>query len=313
MEAQNILMIQLRQLGDILLTTPCLRAIKEHNPHHRISFLCHSMGREILKDCPYLDELITYNDKSTLDYWLMLLSLRKRKFSMVFDFMANPRSAKFAWSTRSPKRYAFSTGRNWAFTHLIPRPKESDYVVREKFQLLKAAGFQAHNEELLMSWSDKDLGPYKELMEQKAFASAPFKVALSPTYRRPERSWPQEYFIELAERLVREKNAAVVWTWGPGEESIIQDMMRRTSVQTFSSPRTNLKELTALFAHLDLFIGNPNGASHFAVAAGCATLKLCAPEIASRAWSPRTEKHRMIKVWDDIKNLSVDSVWNSIS
>src|SRR5712671_5134709 len=109
METQNILMIQLRQLGDILLTTPCLRAIKEDNPKHRISFLCHSMGRDILQNSPYLDELITYNDKSPIEYWQMVYSLHKRGFTMVFDFMANPRSAKFAWSTRSPKRYAFST------------------------------------------------------------------------------------------------------------------------------------------------------------------------------------------------------------
>jgi heptosyltransferase-3 len=313
MEKQNILMIQLRQLGDILLTSPCLRAVKEDNPEHRLTFLCHTMGREILQDSPYLDELITYNDKSAFEYWQMAFSLRKRGFTMVFDFMANPRSAKLAWLSRSPQRFAFSTGRNWAFTHIIPRQTESDYIVREKFELLKAAGFHPTDESLFMPWSpEKDLGPYRELMQHPEFASAPFKVALSPTHRRENRRWPLENYIQLAERLVREKNAGIVWTWGPGEEGIIADLVQRTQVRTFASPRTRLKELTALLSKLDLFIGNPNGASHFAVAAGCATLKLCGPQTETRAWSPLTEKHRIVKVWDDIKNLSVEAVWKAI-
>lgn len=313
MEVQNILMIQLRQLGDILLTTPCLRAIKEDNPKHRITFLCHSMGREILQDSPYLDELMTYNDKTPFEYWKMAFSLRKRGFSMVFDFMANPRSAKFAWLTRSPKRYAFSTGRNWAFTHIVPRKAESDYIVREKFELLKTAGFRASNEALLIPWSEKDLGPYKTLMNQTDFANAPFKVALSPTHRRENRRWPLEKYLALAERLVHEKNAAVVWTWGPGEEEIIADLVRRCKVRTFASPRTNLKELTALLSKLDLFIGNANGASHFAVAANCATLKLCGPHTEVQAWSPLTEKHKTVKVRDDIRSMSVEAVWELIT
>lgn len=312
MQIQNILMIQLRQLGDILLTSPCLRAIKEDNPHHRITFLCHTMGKEIFQDSPYIDELITYNDKSLFEYWNMAFSLRKRKFTMVFDFMANPRSAKFAWLTRSPQRYAFSTGRNWAFTHVIPRQVQSDYIVREKFELLKAAGFHPRNEDLIMPWSTKDLGPYQELMKVESFAKAPFKVALSPTHRRENRRWPLENYVELAERLVREKEAAVVWTWGPGEKEIINDLISKCSVPTFASPRTTLKELTALLSKVDLFIGNPNGASHFAVAANCRTLKLCGPHTEIQAWSPLNERHQTVKVHDDIKNLSVDEVWKKI-
>ncbi len=310
--AQNILMIQLRQLGDILLTTPCLRAIKADNPQHRISFLTHSMGREILRDSPYLDELITYNDKTRLAYCALAFSLRQRKFTLVFDFMANPRSASLAWLTRCPRRYAFSTKRNWAFTHIIPRQIDSDYIVREKFELLKAAGFSPQDESLLMPWDTADLAPYQELLAHDAFRLAPMHIALSPTHRRENRRWPLASYITLAERLVREKNAAVVWTWGPGEEAIIDELIRSCAVPTFKSPRTNLRQLTALLAQLELFIGNANGASHFAVAAGCATLKLCGPHTEAQAWSPLTHQHRIVKAWDDIKNLSVETVWSAI-
>ena len=313
MKPQNILMIQLRQLGDILLTSPCLKAVKEDNPEHRITFLCHSMGRPILQDSPYLDELITYDDLSLWEYTKMALSLHHRQFTLVFDFMANPRSAKLAWLTRAPQRIAFSTGRNWAFTDTVPRQLKSDYIVREKFELLKKAGFHPVDDSLIMPWSaGKDLGPYHELMRHPEFASAPLKVALSPTHRRENRRWPLENYLALAERLVREKSAAIVWTWGPGEQDIIADLVQRCPVKTFASPRTNLRELTGMLAQLDLFIGNANGASHFAVAANCATLKLCGPHTEEQAWSPMTGKHRTVKDWDDIRSLSVDKVWEAL-
>ena len=313
MQPQNILMIQLRQLGDILLTTPCLRAIKEDNPQHRVSFLCHRMGTEIFRDSPYLDELIIYDDRNLLNYWKMALSLHKKNYSMVFDFMANPRSAKFAWLTRSPRRFAFSTGRNWAFTHHIPRQEDSDYIVREKFELLKAAGFHPRHEELLIPWSEKDLGPYHELMRDKSFSEAPLKIAISSTHRRENRRWPLESYLNLAERLVREKNAAVIWTWGPGEKEIVEGLVKDCSVKTYISPKTSLKQLTALLSKMDLFIGNANGASHFAVASGCRTLKLYGPHSETRAWSPLDERHQIVKDSTDIKNLSVEKVWNSVS
>lgn len=290
-----------------------MRAIKEDNPQHRITFLCHSMGRTILENSPYIDELILYNEKNWHQYWNFALSLRKRKFSKVFDFMANPRSAKLAWLTRAPERYSFSTGRDWAFNRIVPRAHPSDYVVREKFKLLRTAGFEARNEELVMPWSEKDLGPYKELMQKQSFASAPFKIALSPTHRKEVRRWPLDSYKELAERLIKEKQAAIVWTWGPGEKHIIDELIDTCTVPTFASPKTTLQELTAMLSHMDLFVGNSNGASHFAVASGCSTLKISGPNSEPQAWSPLNERHRSIDSSEDIRLVKCDDVWDIVN
>src|SRR5690606_12975626 len=89
----KILVIQLRQLGDILLTTPCLRALKQEFPKARITFLSHAMGRLILDDCPSLDEHFFYDDTwSKMRELRLARTLRARGFDLVFDFMNNPRS-----------------------------------------------------------------------------------------------------------------------------------------------------------------------------------------------------------------------------
>ena len=72
---KNILVIQLRQLGDILLTTPVVRSLKEQYPEARVTFLCHPMGKMILDDNPYIDVVITYNPEQT--FWEGLRFLKE--------------------------------------------------------------------------------------------------------------------------------------------------------------------------------------------------------------------------------------------
>ena len=54
--AKKILIIQLRQLGDVLLTTPCVQTIKKDSPDHHITFLSHAMGCHVLAENPYIDD-----------------------------------------------------------------------------------------------------------------------------------------------------------------------------------------------------------------------------------------------------------------
>src|SRR5689334_4672337 len=107
------LIIQLRQLGDILLTTPIPKAIKSHAPQAHVTFLAHSMGNLILKDNPYIDEIVTYNEsESVAEQIKKLLHLQKQKYHIVFDFMNNPRSAVMSVASGAKKRYGFSSIRS---------------------------------------------------------------------------------------------------------------------------------------------------------------------------------------------------------
>src|SRR5689334_6867479 len=117
---ERILVIQLRQLGDILLTTPVLRAIKKERPKANLTFLSHAMGRLILEQSPFLDEHFYYSDQSTKrEEWKLAKTLRERRFDLVFDFMNNPRSAFYSFLSRGTLRYAFRSARRPAYTEIV--------------------------------------------------------------------------------------------------------------------------------------------------------------------------------------------------
>ncbi|MBP6217129.1 MAG: glycosyltransferase family 9 protein [Oligoflexales bacterium] len=296
MQAKKILLIQLRQLGDILLTSPCITALKKDNPQHHIAFLCHRMGVPLLGDQPTLDALYTYHEKDSLrQKWNLLQTLRREQFDYVFDFMNNPRSSLFAWWTRSINRYAFSSARSLAYTHTIPRSSAESYIVEEKFSLLRSAHFSAGSEDLLCpKISPTDQTAVETLLSRQDFREAKLRVILSPTHRRRARSWPHDRYLSLAAYLHQKWGACVLWAWGPGEEEEIDQLISQCQTPSSKLPRTSIRELCAVMRHCDLFIGNSNGPSHLAVASSLCSLQLHGPT-NSLSWCPMNSRHQAIQ------------------
>lgn len=294
--SDHILIVQLRQLGDIMLTTPVLREIKRERPKARITFLSHAMGRMVLEDCPYLDEHFVYDESAGLAAgWQLAKTLRQRHYDLVFDFMNNPRSAFLTRMTGAMERVAFKSARFWAYNTMIQRPKVSDYIVREKFLLLRAAGFTPSNESLVFPWFERHTGPMLHFMSQQTtYRDAPLRVVLSPTHRREARRWPLASYAALADWLVRDRGAQVLWLWGPGEEDTIDKAMGLCQENTLKAPTTSFRESAAIIANADLFVGNSNGPSHIAVATDICSLQLHG-HTESMAWCPMTAKHQALQ------------------
>lgn len=308
----RVLLIQLRQLGDILLTTPSIRALRLLYPDAQIDFLSHRMGRLILANNPDIDHLYTYSEDDSFSEKLALTwRLRSSHYNLVIDFMHNPRSALFSFVTRAPKRVAFTSRRRWAYTETFPHPKESIYIVREKFSLLSQLGLKAEAEQLILPWQVSDLGPYTAFKEQTPqFANAAVRIALSATHRRAERRWPLERYAKLSDRLSAEWGAAVVWFWGPGEKDMVEEAVKLCKESAFLAPATSFAELAALTSQFDLFIGNSNGPSHVAVACQTPSLQLHGPTKA-RSWSPLKERHQAVQR-DTMTDIAISDVWQAI-
>lgn len=310
MKENNILVIQLRQLGDILLTTPVLREIKKENPECHLSFLSHPMGRKIITGSPYVDEHILYDEKEGfLKQVSFLRGLKNYNFDMVLDFMTNPRSALQTMATSAEKRISFSSSRNFAYTDIVDRGNDSHYIVNEKFQLLTSAGYSPSSIKLDLPWQETDLAPlYIALQEFSEFEAAPIRIVMSPTHRRVRRQWSLDKYAALADRLVERWHASITWIWGPGEEDVIDEVISKCKELTFKAPATNFHEAAAYIANHDLFIGNSNGPSHVAVAADICSYQLHGHTNLT-SWCPMTEKHRGIQSREYGKeNATLDSI-----
>jgi ADP-heptose:LPS heptosyltransferase len=307
---ERILLIQLRQLGDILLTTPCVAAVRQERPRAKIAFLSHAMGRLVLDDNPHVDEHFFYESGWSLaQHARFVANLRERNFDLVVDFMNNPRSALFTMATGAPDRVAFRSSRRFAYTTVVPKSDEPRYVVERKLKLLEAAGFKPNGIpelgkpapgpralNLTLPWFESSTRPFMQLLGRvPTVRDAPLRVVLSPTHRRERRRWPLDRYAELADWLVRDWGAAVIWLWGPGEEATIDAVQQLCKEATIKAPPTTLRELAALVANCDFFVGNSNGPSHIAVATGIPSLQLHG-HTDGAAWTPPGQgRHRYLQ------------------
>lgn len=305
----KVLIIQLRQLGDILLTTPAIRAIKKSLPEAEISFLTHPMGKLILSGNSDLTEHLIYPTGSRWQQWQFVLQLRAKQFDVVFDFMGNPRSALLTRLTGAPKRFSFASRRSWAYTSVVPRESGHDYIVREKFRILAQAGISSDDVRLVLPWNESDLHLWSDFVQTvPQLSHHQPRIVLSPTHRRITRRWPLESWVQLADYLVREWDATVIWLWGPGEKDEVLNIQKHCVERTFLAPETTFRELAAVIAQCELFIGNSNGPSHVAVAVNTPSLQLHGPTDAP-SWSPMTKRHQTVaKPSMEMADVSVEDV-----
>ncbi len=295
MPGLKILVIQLRQLGDILLTTPVIRAIKDQNPEAQVDFMTYPMGRLIIPGNPLVRKHIIAPQEGILEALRFARELRRESYDVVFDFMATPRSAVIARLVPAKERIAFHTSRAPLFTKTVPRGKAEEYIVREKFRLLKAIGINSSDVRMMLPVAERDHDVARNFISSNPeLSKSQMRVILSPTHRRAERRWPMERWAELAVWLERDQNAKVIWIWGPGEESEIDAVMKLAGGVGTKSPKTTFRELAALIKECHLFIGNSNGPSHVAVAMDTPSIQLHGPTSAV-SWCPMTEKHRAVQ------------------
>ena len=132
----RILIVQLRRVGDILLTTPVAPYLRQAIPGASVDFLCEPMGKTVLETNPHLSNVLIYDRKHALRE---IARVRSRKYDAVLDFLNNPRSAHLTAASGARWRVGFKNG-FWGsvcYNVAAPVPKEPEYVPSRKLRLVR--------------------------------------------------------------------------------------------------------------------------------------------------------------------------------
>ena len=301
----KFLLIQLRRIGDVLMTTPSIRLLRESFPEAELTFLTEAPSDQVLQNNPYLDEIIIYRKAKTFNETISFLgNLRKSQFDCVIDFFGNPRSALMSRISGAPIRIGFGfRGRSWAYTHPVKISSAVTYAAQDKAQLLNPLGIYAKDFGLDFIAEEKDRIYAERLFEQVGIEESDFVVSLSPVSRQLYKVWPAERFAEIADWLVQKYDAKILFLYGPGEEYFIDAVRKEMKKQTLPDyDIPTLTETLAILNRVDLHLGNDNGPRHFAVAGGTPTLTIFGRPWAAN-WTPhQSTQHRALEYDPGCKN-----------
>jgi ADP-heptose:LPS heptosyltransferase len=285
---RSFLVIQLRQIGDVVLTTPIPRILKEERPGCRVTFLTEKPSDQLLADNPYIDE-VWLNDRkgSWLDTLRLAGRLRRERFDAVLDFMGNPRSALLSFLSGASVRVSYPAKvRGSLYTHRVEPGKA--YAVEIKKRLLSPLGLESARNRPEIFLSEEERAKGRELRGRLCEGAARL-ITVDPSHRRATRRWPAAHYGALCRQLRQAWGAAPVVLWGPGEESDADQVVASSGGAALKAPPTRLREMASFLAAADLHVGNCSAPRHMAVAVGTPTFTILGS--TSAGWTYPSPEH----------------------
>ena len=297
---RNVLAVRLDNLGDVLMTTPALAAIRHTLPAARLTLLGSPAGVAVAAHVPVIDDAIAFeaawvkhpraDGEGAHDLGQhesrLVDRLAERRFDAAIVFTVCTQSALPAALlcrlAGIPLRLAHSRENPYAL--LTDWVAECDVVgadmrheVARQLALVAAVGFHAQDDRLLFRFGVEHVRRLRERLAEAGLDPARPYFVVHPGASAPSRRWPAERFGAAAELIAEGSGCDVVFTGDSGEHALVEaarQAMTRPSVSL--AGRLELGELAALIAGAQLLVANNTGPVHVAAAVGTPVVDLYA-------------------------------------
>lgn len=295
----KILLVRLRLLGDVVFTTPLIRALRRQFPDAHLSYLVEPAAAPVVAGNPHLNEVIVAPKRRGIGRWLADLRLARRlrrdRYDVVIDLHGGPRAAWLAWATAAPMRIGYTiAGRTWMYTHAVPRPDDlgSRHSVEKQWDLLAPLGTGPADRSRDPIEIAEDPAAARRVDERlRALGIEPGHqiVVIHVSAGNPFRRWPAEAFVDLAARLARTDRRRIILTSGPSEADaaarIAAAARQRLGEAGYriADPPLDVAELRALAGRAAVYIGGDSGPLHVAGATATPIVALFGPTLAERS------------------------------
>ena len=282
---RKILVIRLRRIGDIIMTTPALSALRKNFPDVFISYVVEEPYKELIEGHPDLDEAIVLKqDRSLTDSFALLRKIRKEKYDVVLDFHSGPRSSLITLLSKARLKIGYRIKyRNFIYHLKIPRNPEEGHFhsVENHINFVRALGVD------IKSLSPLSLPPaqkneadkIKKFQEENGLEG--FKVITIHISAGNEfRDWGVDNWVRLINLLSRRPDIKIVLIGADEDQKAGQEILNKCKQSIHSQVgRLNLREVRELISHSSLFVGPDSGPMHIAASTSTPIVALFGPTL----------------------------------
>ena len=291
-QAKRILCIRLDYMGDVLMTSPAIRALKQSIPGCEITLLTSPSGEAIARFIPEIDEVITYaapwmKSSAGLDPnadTAMIAKLAQGRFDAAVIFTVysqNPLpAAMLCYLAGIPRRLAHCRENPYRLLSDWARETEPHEQVRHEVQrqldLVAVVGARADDERMSLRVPSAATARVVDCLQSMGVDPAGTWVAMHPGATAASRRYPPEHWREAARGLLDALDCPLVFTGGPDEADLIEEI-RSGLPRTYSlAGKLDLGQLSALIALAPVLVSNNTGPAHIAAAVGTPVVDLYA-------------------------------------
>ena len=288
-------------MGDLVLSTPALKALKEKYPHSKLIVLASRSNYSLLENNPYVDQTVIYDPKQSL-----LLKLRSinRLRTFGFDMAIDPyvdyelKTALIAFLSGAKIRIGYASyGREFFFNLPAPEIGEEKHFVDLTLGVLKPVGIIPKEKSLEMFLVEDEKQWARNWLRERRMGSRPV-VGIHPGAYYESQRWPPDNFAELVCELQKARREELILFGGPGDEMLLDSIVSMSGEDILTYIPDDLRKFAALLSCCSVFICNNSGPLHMAVALKTPTISFMGP----------TDKNRWMSIGDIHKVLRMDDL-----
>ncbi len=273
---KRILIVRLDKIGDVILSTPAIKALRDAYPTSHIAFMVRPYAREIVEGNPYLDEVIIYDKehyrngiRGNLKF---ILALRRGRFDIALILHPTARAHMITFLAGIPERVGYDRKWGCLLTKRIPHGKqfglkhEIDYTL----DILRYIGIEARERRLYMPVKESSEYKMEGLFERRGIKDSDVVITLNPGASCSSKRWRPENFALVGDALIESVRDARIVIISNLKDKAFGDKVARLMKKGCMnlSGRTSVADVASVLKRSKLFISNDSGPVHIACAVG---------------------------------------------
>lgn len=297
---QNVLIVRTDRIGDVVLTTPAIAAVRANLPSAKITVLVSSNTRDLLEGNPHIDEIIVEDRKKShkgwSGFWKLVGDIKRRRFDCAMVFHTKRRTNLLCFLSGIPcrigyrdKNYGFLLTEGLKDERHLGRKHESQYCL----DLLGHLGFRTEGFVPLLPVNAQSQGLIDRWIKDNHSTGSKI-IAVHPGASDPVRFWPTQSYAQLIERLSSIPGCVII-VCGTGESVRLAREIRQKCSAKFHdlTGQMSLSQTVALLKRSHLLISSDSGPVHLASALGIYVITLFLrnlPGVNVERWGPLGKK-----------------------
>lgn len=282
---ERILVVKLDHLGDVLLATPVFSNLRRTYPNTELHALTGAWSRVVLEKHPDVSKVIQYNSPafcrtgqptSLKQTFQLYRELRREKYDLMVELRGDWRAVWFAFLRLTPKRLdraALQVANKLGLAQFT-----GTHETTRNLDVLKQAGIPIPIQTTTFSVTTEDEKWASDFLATHQIDREHPLIAIHPGSPIELKRWLPERYAELADWLVAQKGAQILFVGVKDEIQIITDIQARMQGASINiAGKTTLTQLASILHKCNVFIGNDSGPMHLAAAVGIHTIGLYGP------------------------------------
>lgn len=295
---KRILIVRTDRIGDVILSTPVIKALRDANPFSYIAMMVKPYTKVIVEGNPYLDELIIYDKEGKEKSWLASLKfafeLKKKKFELAVVLNPSNRSNLIPFLAGIPKRVGYNRKLGILLTDRIEDTKHEGkkHEIEYNLDLVRYLGIEPQDKATFMATDPESEKWVEDIFKKENIKPTDKLVVLNPGSSDNSKIWPAQRYAAVGDNLAQ-RGCKIIILGGPGDREITQQIMSLMHNPFINMVgNNNISQAASFLKKCSLFISTDTGPMHIASSLGVPIIAILGRNQAGLSptrWSPHNK------------------------